>query len=380
MPLYTRSDLIDAINNNYDSTAIDNIIANLDELATYESGYTTDSSSEIVTVDATDTQYFRLLVDMDDSTSVIICDNIDELNFRTYKGVCQIGSEQIYFGSVNDAYDTTSIMLYDCVRGYNSTTPAEHLTDATGEILYYIADIEYQVWYENITPADETAVLNWKILYYEDVYNQSIRSQGGNVYTDSDSPHYPLRDFSFLYDNNLTSDGVTYDATTWIQCEFADMRLQDRIAVYGDSTGTVKYYVSYSNNGTDWVYLKAQADHTLLNDRLIIANGQSDAITNYWTPTEDTSGKAFAVYPVGTLAKYVRLYILSQTTINECLFLFKTVDDKLETVSKNVGTLTAGQIQSSNFADGGVILDLDNDVMKVYDALGNLRVEIGKLS
>jgi hypothetical protein len=384
MPLYTRSDLIDAFNSNADSTTIDNIIANIDELATIEAGFTSDSSSEILTVDTTDTQYFRLIEDMDDSTSIIICDNIDELNFKTYKGVCQIESEQIYFGAVDDLYDTTSIMLYECVRGYNSTTPAVHLTDTTGEILYYINEVEYQVAYENITPGDSTAVENWKILNYEDVYNQALRSNQGIVITDSNSPNYPIPDWDSLIDNITGSGGLSYGNGDWIKYEFPDTVQLDRLTLFTDVACNV--YFAWSPNDVDWVYVGAEADHTLTSsNKLVTAASESAASTNYWTASETGGTSNPARFPIGVRAKFVKIFLLSSVTIHDLVYTYVDVTDtlvvdKLSAITADVGLLTAGVIESSNFDDGGIQLDLDNDVMEVYDALGTLRVRLGKLS
>ena len=228
-------------------------------------------------------------------------------------------------------------------------------------------------------------VEQWKALYLEDTKAQADRSLGGLVISDIDSPHYPLRDFDSLVDNITDSGGLSYDNGDWIKYEFWDTVLLDRLTIFTDTTCNV--YFAYSENDVDWNYIKAEADHTLTStNRLVVASSQSDAQTNYWEVTETGGTQNNAKFPTGKRAKYVKLFMLSDgVTIHDLVYTYVDVKDTLavdylSAISADVGLLEAGVIQSANFADGGVKMDLDNDVIKVYDAVGTLRVELGKLT
>ena len=301
------------------------------------------------------TDIIQDLIDQADTTALDA--TILEYLETPENGFMDSTSEQVYYndGTAYVPLDATSYG-YITIEGY------------TDEIVYTTANL---------------TVDQWKALYLEQTKAQANRSVGGVVISDNDSPHYPLRDFDSLVDN-ITTGGLQYDSGDWIKYEFANTVLLDRLTIYADTTCNI--YFAYSENDVDWNYIKAEADHTLTStNKLVVATSESDAQTNYWTISETGYTQNIAKFPTGKRAKYVKVFILTDgVTIHDLVYTYVDVKDTLavdylSAISADVGLLTAGVIQSSNFNDGGVKMDLDNDVIKVYDSLGTLRVELGKL-
>jgi len=198
---------------------------------------------------------------------------------------------------------------------------------------------------------------------------------------------------------DTTSDLVITDSTSelnyWIQYRFPVERMIKKVFVYGDfdTTGSnvIAAFFGQSLNGTDWTYLGYDS-----TSESLVQMSYENAQANYYGYTDermDIDGGIGLSVLKGTAAKYFRIFFLEpETDINDHNFelselrfneIVKAQDIEVETLSAfsaDVGLVTAGVVQSSNFDDGGVRLDLDNDVLKVYDAAGTLRVELGKLS
>jgi hypothetical protein len=190
-----------------------------------------------------------------------------------------------------------------------------------------------------------------------------------------------------LYDRNKTSGGVSYTVSgsdKWIEYKYPIKNLIDRVVTW--VSASLNCYFAYTEDYVTWNYLKAEADHTLTDqNELLAASNQADAQTNYWTMA--SSGKNTSIWPQQIVAKAVRMYLIGNftRTIYEMvpfreIIAEYIVTDELSAISANVGTLTSGIIQSADFANGGVLIDLDADQILVKDSSGTTRVLIGKLS
>lgn len=259
----------------------------------------------------------------------------------------------------------------------NTTTPPTtiiHQCDAnTTYFNWYGLDVG-TTYYLQIEPYDKfgagtkSNIVNEEPVLIPDI-NVDTELQTSIAMSDSDSNDAAT--LALLYDRNKTSDGVSYTVSgtnTWIEYKYAVEDLFDRVIIY-TADANAHAYVSYSSNGTDWNHLSGEADHTLNNDgELVTASGTSEAETNYW---QTVSGTNIAIFPAMVAGRYMRLYMTGSytTIIYELVFYREIVAemaaiDNLAALSANMGTLTAGVIQSSTYgADEGILIDLDNDRM-----------------
>jgi len=372
----TISDLINGIIANIDTTAEDVIIANI--IGTETNTFVPDATTYTI---ITSGNYVKLYEEMDefDIDSKITLTSEFTL---PQSGVMLIDTEEIQWTSFIN--NSGVITLYDLTRGFNSTTPAAHLIDTTADVIIFYRTVDTSYYNNTFTPGDSTAIMAWRLVNYEDAHNQAHRSQNGMVITDSNSPNYPLPDWDSLIDNITTTGGLAYGNGDWIKYEFPDTVQLDRLTFY--ISAACNCYFAWSPNDVDWTYVGAEADHTLTSsNKLVTAASSSAAATNYWAATNTGGTSNSAQFPVGVRSKYVKIFLLSSITIYDLVYTYIEVKstlavDYLSAISADVGLLTAGVIQSSNFDDGGVQFDLDNDVLKVYDAAGTLRVKLGKLS
>jgi len=189
----------------------------------------------------------------------------------------------------------------------------------------------------------------------------------------SDSDNNTTTTLAKLYDRNKTSDGVSYTISgtdTWIEYNFGITNFIDRISVWTSASGNA--YVAYQKEEEGWNYLKADADHaTSSGNELIDASSQSDARTNYWALE---AGKNVAIFPQRIIADECRLYLTTSgnaATIYELVFMREVIAeqvtaDNLSSISANIGTITAGIIQSNELSTTeGFLLDLDTNDMKI---------------
>ena len=293
-------------------------------------------------------------------STIIESDDIIQVNNYVYQGPDATSGDIFTTGD-----DGTTIGWYNLV-GVDATSKIYTTIDSTSPTI---------------------TVLQWKQQYWEtDVHRAARRNQGEIITWDNASPQYPLPDWDSLTNSVFDSGGLTYDSSSYIVYELNEESLIDRVAVYCDETSSNVYF-AYSKNGTDWTYLKAEADHTLDSQgRLVSATDSTDAVTNYWTMSAIPGEGNVAKFPLGTRAKYLKIFIETDNlTIYELMYRFyvipeQMVVDYLSALTADVGLLTAGVIQSTNFDDGGLKMDLDNDVMEVYDANDTLRVKLGKLT
>jgi hypothetical protein len=195
--------------------------------------------------------------------------------------------------------------------------------------------------------------------------------------TMSDSLSSSAEDLSELYDRNVTTGGITYANTDWVNVNTGIEMFVDGVRVYTNSSANI--YFQYRRNGGAWKYLGGTAAHELDSNGYLTAYAtEGEAQTNYLTVA---SGKTVPLYPQGIIAIDNRINFLSGTTLRELIFIREViaeqiVADNLAAISANVGVLTSGIIQSN---DGRVIFDLDVGWIKVYDAANTLRVQLGKL-
>jgi len=176
-----------------------------------------------------------------------------------------------------------------------------------------------------------------------------------------------------LYDNDYQDDGgITYNSGDWIQYTFPVTQLQDRVHFWCDRA-SINCYIGITNDdGATWSYLKADSDHTLdVDGRLTFAASEADAATNYWSAAAGAGQINTALYPNGLTGITVRLIILSNTVgMYELRFVDQVIAEQITTnnlaaISANLGTITAGILQSTDLdADEGVLIDLDNESIK----------------
>lgn len=379
--LYTRSDLINAIIAQATTAEEDWIIANLNEVATVSSVKYTTLSGITTTPDNC---YVILTADLDDTEGEIYFNTLSGV-FTSASGIILIDDEQIYFNQIV-LVSGVETSFSGCVRGYNGTTATTHTSGTISQITTFYGDLYYDYWDYIIISGTTSDITNWRATNYEHVYNQALRAQYGLVITDSNSPHTTIPDWGTLLDSIQNSGTLTYNNGDWIKYELPNTSNVDRVAVYVGSTANV--YFAHSTNDIDWIYLKAEADHTLDNtNRMLTAVSESDAITNYLTLT-NVSGTANNIrFPLGVRAKFMKIFFLTDSVpLYELVYSYvdipeQLVVDYLSAISTDVGLLTAGVIQSSNFStSGGVKMDLNNDKIEVYDGASTLRVRLGKLA
>ena len=196
--------------------------------------------------------------------------------------------------------------------------------------------------------------------------------------TMSDSLSSTPAELAELYDRNVTSGGITYANTDWVNVNTGIEMFVDGVRCYV-STGCNVYF-QYRRNDGAWTYLAGTAGHALTSEGKLTDYGASEANaqTNYLTLA---AGKTVPSYPDGIIAVDNRINFLSGTTLRELIFIREViaeqiVADNLSAISANVGVLSAGIIQSTN---GRVLFDLDEGWIKVYDDSSQLRVHLGKL-
>ena len=168
-----------------------------------------------------------------------------------------------------------------------------------------------------------------------------------------------------LYDRIKDSGGPNINGSPnekYINYDFGLEYFIDRVSIWMPA-GNV--YIGYAGNDDVWHYLKAEADYTLDADgELLAASNQADAQTNYWTTT---SGLNVAIFPAGIIARNCRLYVKSDVYIYELVFGREViaefvVADNLAAISADLGAISAGTIQSTDWGVGaGTFVDLATD-------------------
>ncbi len=183
-----------------------------------------------------------------------------------------------------------------------------------------------------------------------------------------------------LYDRTTDSNGIAYTNGDWVNYDYGIENYYECAKIYTSASG-VNIFISYKKNDGDWNYLGGEADHTLDSGGAMVSysTASGTASTNYLTLGD---GKNVPKFPNGLVGIEFRLHLLNAATIYELIFdreiiAEQIVADNLSAISANVGTVTAGMIQSTS---GKVYFDLDNEVLVVKDAAGTTRVELGKVS
>ena len=190
----------------------------------------------------------------------------------------------------------------------------------------------------------------------------------------SDSDSNTTETLSKLYDGNKVSDGIEYvlsGTDKYIEFKFPVEYIIDNVTAWFANTAA-NIYIAYKRDTGTWKYLKAEADHTLdTNGRLLTATDQSDAQTNY---LDTTSGINKSLFPEAVVATQCRLYFIGTytATIYELRFIREViaeqiVADRLSAISADIGVVSAGLIQSSDYdSSHGFLADLTgNGLIKV---------------
>lgn len=232
---------------------------------------------------------------------------------------------------------------------------------------YYVKIVPYDIFGQAGTASQ---VASGTTLEIPDI-NIDVELSASITKTDSDSN--PPATLNKLTDRNFTGDGVSYTVSgtdKYIQYQYELENYFDRLGVWTDNANG-RVYVAYSDDGSTWNYLKAEADHTLDSDgKLLPASSQSDARTNYW---QLAAGKNVAVLPDNLTARYVRLYLTGSytTTIYELIASRIIISElaaieHLSSISADVGTIKAGVLQSVNWGTSqGFYLDLENERLRM---------------
>lgn len=183
---------------------------------------------------------------------------------------------------------------------------------------------------------------------------------------------------SELYNQTLDSGGVTSANPNglYIQYTYEIENYFDRIGIWS-ANANPRVYVAYSDDdGSTWSYLKAEADHTTdVNNSLLAAANQADAITNYW---QLSSGFNIAMWPDNLTATQVRLYFVNTnaTQIYELIPSRIIISElaaieNLSAISADIGHIQAGTLQSEDWdANSGAFIDLGaegNIILGGYD-------------
>ena len=194
----------------------------------------------------------------------------------------------------------------------------------------------------------------------------------------SDSLGTSASGLAVLYDRTIDSGGITYSGTGWVDYDFGIEDLKDGVKVY-IASGT-RMYVSYAGNDDVRHYLSGEADHTLDTEGAMVSRAsEALAITNYLTVD---AGKVVPKFPQRIIASSCRIHFTIEAILYELVFEREVVAelvvaDSLSAISANIGTVTAGLIQSD---DGNTIFDLDEGYIRVTDDLDVTRVLLGKIS
>ena len=170
-----------------------------------------------------------------------------------------------------------------------------------------------------------------------------------------------------LYNKTFNAGGITIanPSGKYIQYAYGIENYFDRIAIWS-ANANPQVYVSYSVDGLSWQFLKAETDHTVdASSNLLAASSQADAQTNY---LQLAAGFNYAGWPNNLTAKYVRVYFVNtnSTQIYELipsriLISELAAIESLSAISANIGTITAGVIQSTDYsADLGFKIDVSN--------------------
>jgi len=190
----------------------------------------------------------------------IIQDIIDEVDSTALNATIQEYLET----PANGYMDSTATSTY-----YNDGTAYVPI-DAT--TYGYITLEGYTDGQEYVLPPTLT-VEQWKALYLEQTYNDAMISIEKIAFLDTNSPNYPMTDYEDILFNFDTADSLNYAITpvsdeVYLEYRYAVAQKidgfffqagEDGAQVYGaDSTASVILagYISYSNNETDWVYVK----------------------------------------------------------------------------------------------------------------------------
>lgn len=196
--------------------------------------------------------------------------------------------------------------LDDPVNGFFNTEPF-YAQDGTTVLVY-------------VFTSPRLTVDQWKTEYYEVVVNDKKRARRDLVITNNYTPQYPVPDFEALTDATFDSGGVSVIPGDYIQYEYFETRNVYVGGIWLDSTGTEVYF-SYSRNGEDWFFLKAEADHTLdANGKLLEATDSTDAAANYLIINGGTGEPKIFKFPHASSARFTRVHFLTACTIHEIAF------------------------------------------------------------
>lgn len=178
----------------------------------------------------------------------------------------------------------------------------------------------------------------------------------------TDSDDNLITTLKALYDGLVSTGGVAYTANAWLQYEFPIEQTFNKIMLW--PLATFNCYVGYSQDGTSWSFLKAEADHTLdANGKLLEATDEADAQTNYWTTgTGDDGGPVTGLWPYMRQAKYVKLFIRSNVTLYEVKYWTYAVLDEIDAGILHLARgLTIASVETD---DDAVVIDTAG--MKAY--------------
>ena len=332
----TVVDLINLINSNGTTEDEDTVISQMEGIGLESTTFVSDTSSVIVSIVDANIKLAEVF-NIGDSTAYITLTS--DFLFNYSSGVVQFDSEEIKFQNIVN--DITSIHLTNLTRGYNSTVEDSHLIDTTGIIVYFIRQIDNSHFDTVLTPGDSTAIMAWRIINYENTYNQALRSKQDIIITDSFSPRYPIPDWSPLltFDATNSIDYSITDSSTeiYIQSEFPTIQTCDSVYLQGGINGIqdypsysnyniIAFCIGYSEDGNTWnyicqdnaqTYLEQITDGSSINviQEIILTSNKSTAINNpLWYmqefPLTIQETIHLVRFPQTIKSKYFRIYLL----------------------------------------------------------------------
>jgi hypothetical protein len=151
------------------------------------------------------------------------------------------------------------------------------------------------------TTSPTITVLEWKEIYLEEAFNQTLTQNGLAAISSGSSPNYPLIDFrGKLYDFDADTS-IDYpisageDSTDFIKYGFDNSVPIDGVMIQGGENGVqsyfavgdwclIAYYCAYSNNGIDWTYIynssgpPAESGGTIVDQTFVAAYTTDESV------------------------------------------------------------------------------------------------------
>jgi len=181
-----------------------------------------------------------------------------------------------------------------------------------------------------------------------------------------------LSNFEWMFDHktDLGVASATYESGDWINVSFPTQQLVDRVSIWADKTFDCYFGIS-KDGGTTWEYFGGDNDASgNLTAGVLTSYGSSkaSAITNKWTANAAVYAINIARFPNGLAMTDSRFFLLTNSTLmTELIFTDQVIAEwvvaaQLSAIAADIGTITAGELYSTNIsATKGTHIDLNGD-------------------